>query len=109
MVGLDLADFYLDLGQVQTAVTFLADALKTFQNDGWEVLKVKTLMKAADCYEALADHERVVRTSSQIMCGAPLMVTPQERSIYFEKFSASLKASGKVLFGVKEHRDYPVF
>ena len=104
LVGLDLADFYLDLGQVSTAVTFLADALKTFELDGWNRLRVLTLMKAANCYELLSDHEKLVRTAAQIMCSSggtsstsKLITSPQERSLYYQKFTQGLSDSGVCL------------
>ena len=95
LVGLDLADFYLDLGQIATAVTFLVDALKTFELDGWNRLRVKTLMKAANCYELLGDHEKQVRTAAQVVCTGAAVTSPQERNLYFQMFSKGLEASGK--------------
>ena len=85
-------------------MTFLVDALKTFELDGWNRLRMLTLMKAAKCYELLGDHDKLVRTAAQIMCAAPNsavgafsrpLTSPQERNLYFQMFSNGLEASGE--------------
>jgi len=85
MVGLELAKFYLELGQVQKANGFLVDALKTFENEGWSLLKIQTLTDTAKCYEKLNDNEKLVRTCAQMAC-AKEFVMPQERLQYCKKF-----------------------
>ena len=108
MVGVELAKFYLELGQVlkndrkktalrqkksltlfsfqvQKANTFLVDALKTFENEGWSLLKVQTLTDTAKCYEKLNDWEKLLRTCAQIAC-ADQLVSPEQKLQYCEKF-----------------------
>lgn len=73
MVGLELAKFYLEMGQVQKANNFLVDALKTFENEGWSLLKIQTLTDTAKCYEKLNDYEKLVRTCAQMACAKELV------------------------------------
>ena len=49
-IGIDLANFYLLLGQIPQAVTFLLDALKSYQAEGWRLLELQTLRDIAKCY-----------------------------------------------------------
>ena len=71
--------------QVQKANTFLVDALKTFENEGWSLLKVQTLTDTAKCYEKLNDWEKLLRTCAQIAC-ADQLVSPEQKLQYCEKF-----------------------
>ena len=71
--------------QVQKANGFLVDALKTFENEGWSLLKIQTLTDTAKCYEKLNDNEKLVRTCAQMAC-AKEFVMPQERLEYCKKF-----------------------
>ena len=94
MVGLDLANFYLELGQVQTAVTFLVDALKTFRIDSWNSLQLDTLMQVANCYESLGDNERLIRCCCEIISHHPSKtpaITAIQRSTIFHKMEEALK------------------
>ena len=61
------------------------DALKTFENEGWSLLKIQTLTDTAKCYEKLNDIEKVVRTCAQMAC-AKEFVVPQQRLEYCNKF-----------------------
>ena len=63
---------------MQKANTFLADALKTFENEGWSLLKIQTLTDSAKCYEKLNDVEKLVRTCAQIACAKELVTTQQK-------------------------------
>ena len=71
--------------QVQKANTFLVDALKTFENEGWSLLKVQTLTDTAKCYENLNDWEKLLRTCAQIAC-ANQLVTSDQKLQYCQKF-----------------------
>ena len=61
------------------------DALKTFEGEGWSLLKIQTLTDNAQCYEKLADWEKLLRTCAQIAC-APQLVTQQQKLQYCDKF-----------------------
>eukprot|EP00094_Tigriopus_californicus_P010596 TCALIF_10222-PA protein Name:"Similar to TRAPPC10 Trafficking protein particle complex subunit 10 (Homo sapiens)" AED:0.34 eAED:0.37 QI:23/0/0/0.54/1/0.90/11/0/941 len=65
-IGIDLAKFYLLLEQIPQATTFLLDALKTFQGEGWDPLEWQTLTEVAHCYRKLDEKEKLVRTCAQI-------------------------------------------
>jgi len=58
MIGLDLVEFYLQLGEMQKAAVFLADALKTFEEENWRHLAMQTHLELADCYREMNDKER---------------------------------------------------
>ena len=47
LVGKELASFYMDLGEVGKAASFLADGLKTFQQEKWCTLAGKTMLELA--------------------------------------------------------------
>ena len=114
MVGLDLANFYLDLGQFQTAATFLVDALKTFRIDSWSSLQLNTLMQVANCYESLDDHEKLIRSCAEIICHHPSkqpLISAIQRNMYFRTMEDALKniqdqltIDGKHLLDVKSVR-----
>ena len=42
MTGRDLAEFYLQLGEMQKAAVFLADGLKSFEEENWRCLAMLT-------------------------------------------------------------------
>ena len=54
------------------------DALKTFENEGWSLLRIQTLRDTAQCYEKLKDKQKLVRTCAQIAC-AKQLVTMDEK------------------------------
>ena len=58
MIGRDLAEFYLQLGEMPKAAVFLADALKTFEEENWRHLAMQTHLELADCYREMNDKER---------------------------------------------------
>jgi hypothetical protein len=58
MIGRDLAAFYLQLGEMQKAVVFLADALKTFEEEKWRHLAIQTHLELVNCYREMNDQER---------------------------------------------------
>ena len=58
MIGRDLAAFYLQLGEMQKAVVFLADALKTFEEEKWRHLAIQTHLELVNCYREMNDKER---------------------------------------------------
>ena len=91
MVGLELAKFYCELGQVQKALNFLVDGLKTFEMESWSLLKVQTLIETARCYEQLQDSERLARTAAQLAC-APCLLDHNEKLEFCSRMFNSVKA-----------------
>ena len=57
---------------------------KTFENEGWSLLKIQTLTDTAKCYEKLNDTEKLVRTCAQLSCASEFVI-PQQRLEYCEK------------------------
>ena len=93
MVGLELAKFYLDLNQIPKATSFLVDALKTFDSEGWSALKIQALLDTAKCYEPLQETERLTRTCAQIAC-ADVLVNDADKKLFCEKMTATAQQLG---------------
>ena len=50
-------------------MTFLLDALKTFQLEGWRDLELATLKDVANCYRKLgSEKEKLARVCAQVAC-----------------------------------------
>jgi len=80
LIGKDLASFYLDLGEVQKAASFLAEGLKTFLSERWNDLAGKTMLDLARCYSDLGEKEKYVRICAQI---ASLETATMENRIHY--------------------------
>ena len=71
-------------------MTFLLDALKTFQLEGWTDLERSTLKDIADCYRKLpGEKEKLVRVCAQIACFKNEDL--EERKSYFEEMMQTLQ------------------
>lgn len=68
--------FYFISFQIPQAVTFLQDALKTFEAEGWTELQLKTLRDLSDCYRKLGEHEKLGRALVQMASIAEEKGTP---------------------------------
>lgn len=72
------------------------DALKTFQTDSWDKLKVQTLIQAAHCYQVLGDPDKLARICTQIVCSVgQTSVSPLQRAQYFQTLEKALKEVGE--------------
>ncbi|XP_069695323.1 trafficking protein particle complex subunit 10 isoform X2 [Periplaneta americana] len=89
MIGRDLAAFYQQLGEMQKAAVFLTDALKTFEEENWRSLAIQTQLELADCYQKMADKERLTKTCAAI-ASAPELDLPTRIS-YFDKMMSTLE------------------
>lgn len=87
-VGLSLASYYMEGEEYNKATTFLVDALKTFQGDRWTVLVIDVLLKLAECYHAVGDKERYIRTCAQIACSQHLDIG--RRNHFFDEMMTCL-------------------
>ncbi|ODN03761.1 Trafficking protein particle complex subunit 10, partial [Orchesella cincta] len=87
-VGLSLASYYMEAEEFNKAVGFLVDALKTFTNDRWTVLVIDVLLKLAECYHAVGDNERYIRTCAQIACSKQLDAS--RRNHFFDEMMTCL-------------------
>lgn len=76
-------------------MTFLLDALKTFQAEGWTDLERQTLLDIVNCYKKLEEKEKVVRTLVQIASFDNVDVS--ERSGRFKEALDIAKRFGKLL------------
>jgi len=92
LVGKDLATFYMELGQVQHAAVFLAEALKTFQYERWDKLSLQTMLDLTKCYKALGDKEKYVRMCAQIASNKVASVSDRER--FFVEIEKTLEELG---------------
>ena len=92
LIGKDMAAFYLQLGQTQKAAAFLADGLKTFQQENWSCLTVRTLLDLAHCYSVLGEKEKYVRTCAQIASSS--VAKDSERNHFFDEMMNTLSELG---------------
>jgi len=106
LIGKDMAAFYMDLGQVQKAAAFLADGLKTFQQEEWSTLTIKTLLDLAKCYRILDDKEKYVRTCAQI--SSSKVAKDKERSHFFDEMMNTLSElnSDKIILSSEDIIDF---
>lgn len=88
-IGKELARFYGDLGENQTAVAFLLDALNTYNEEGWHDLSTQTRLELAQCYKRMDDIERYIKVCSAIASADVLHMTV--RNTYFEEMLAYIK------------------
>ncbi|KAI0210479.1 Trafficking protein particle complex subunit 10 [Lamellibrachia satsuma] len=66
MIGKDLADFYMKVGQPQHAEGFLMDALKMFQREKWQMLADDTCLQLAQCQKLLNCQNKYVSSCQYI-------------------------------------------
>jgi len=92
LVGKDLASFYMELGQVQHAAVFLAEALKTFQYERWDKLSLKTMLDLTKCYKAMGDKEKYVRMCAQIASNK--VASTSDREKFFVDMTKTLDELG---------------
>lgn len=71
------------------------DALKTFDGDGWCLLKIHTLVDTAICYDTMGDAEKFLRTCAQIACARQLL-SQDDKIAYFVKMMETSKKLGKI-------------
>ncbi|XP_026474722.1 trafficking protein particle complex subunit 10-like [Ctenocephalides felis] len=89
LIGLDIARFSSDIGQMNKAIVFLNDALRAFSDEGWRTLVVQTQLELAACYKKMNDLERYIRVSAAISSSQELEILV--RHFYFEEMTKSLK------------------
>lgn len=66
MIGKDLAEFYMKVGEPQHAEGFLTDALKMFQKEGWQILADDTCLQLAQCQKLLNSQHKYVMSCQSI-------------------------------------------
>ncbi|OWF50213.1 trafficking protein particle complex subunit 10-like isoform X2 [Mizuhopecten yessoensis] len=76
LIGKDLADFYLRLGEAQKAENFLVDAMKSYQREGWHALADGALLELAKC-QKLQDTSFTLKLSSLFHIAEVTVLTPK--------------------------------
>lgn len=97
-VGLSLASYFMEAEEYTKAIGFLVDALKTFRSDRWTVLVIDVLLKLAECYQAIGDNERYIRTCAQIACSEHMEIS--SRNHFFDEMMtclAEIEGNGKFI------------
>lgn len=69
--------------QPQKAVSFLADLLKTYREENWEVLTASIQQDLFQCYLAMDDTPRYLKTC--IRLAATTVFTLDQRRDYFQE------------------------
>ncbi|XP_050312441.1 trafficking protein particle complex subunit 10 [Anthonomus grandis grandis] len=95
LVGKQVANFYLLLGETQKTAAFLGDAVRTFEQDGWHELAANTQILLADCHKRASDWRRYVKSCAAV-CAALEMDT-LIRWTYFDEMSRYLDKLEKPL------------
>ncbi|MCL4122754.1 UNVERIFIED_CONTAM: hypothetical protein GTU68_009204, partial [Idotea baltica] len=90
-----MALFYLKEGSLHQAATFLSDQLKTFLEEGWDLLTAHTQMELAKCYLATGDTEKYIKTCVQL-AACPVDSYMQTR---IQAFEDVLKATDSIAEG----------
>ena len=88
LIGRDMATFYIQLGEVNKAASFLVEALKSFQQESWHLLSLRTMLDLAGCYERMEDEERLARICVQV--ASSQAASRQEREQYLDLFYSTL-------------------
>ena len=95
LVGIELASFYLLLGETQKSAAFLNDGLKTFEQNNWRELVAQTHINLANCYKCAGDSRKFVRSCTAV-CSSP-EVDNLVRWTYFEEMTRGLSTLEKSL------------
>ncbi|XP_033741399.1 trafficking protein particle complex subunit 10-like [Pecten maximus] len=66
LIGKDLADFYLRLGEAQKAESFLVDAMKSYQREGWHALADGAMLDLAKCQKLQGIDLKYIKTCCSI-------------------------------------------
>ncbi|GFW67095.1 trafficking protein particle complex subunit 10 [Trichonephila clavipes] len=83
LIGRDLAQLYMKMKQPQKAVSFLADLLKTYREENWEVLTASIHQDLLECYSAMEDVPRYIKTC--IRLAATHSFNLDKRKDYFQE------------------------
>lgn len=82
-IGRDLAQFYMKLQQPQKAASFLSDLYKTYKEENWERLAVVTQQDMFECYCAMNDTPKYLKTC--IRLSASPLLSLEQRESYFQE------------------------
>ncbi|XP_065222101.1 trafficking protein particle complex subunit 10 isoform X2 [Planococcus citri] len=88
-IGKQLADFYIQLGDLSKASTFLTSVLCLYEIDEWPVLANEIRLKLLHCYKNMEETERYIKTCIAIICSPHFDV--ECRLSYFEEIKTLLQ------------------
>ncbi|XP_052241628.1 trafficking protein particle complex subunit 10-like isoform X2 [Dreissena polymorpha] len=74
LIGKNLADFYMKLGEPQKAENFLLDAMTSYHKEGWTKLRDMACLELAQCQYQTGIHHKYVKTGCQV-AGSSLLET----------------------------------
>lgn len=83
IIGHDLAEFYMKLGEPLKAEGFLLDAMKMYKQEGWDILADGVRILVAQCQKKLDNTLKYIKTCCHIACSNYL--TLSERCHYLEE------------------------
>ncbi|CAK1545522.1 unnamed protein product [Leptosia nina] len=88
-IGRDLAAFYSELGETSKAVVFLVDALRSYEEQGWNELAAQTRLELVAAAKKMNDYDRYTTLSARIASTVELEILV--RNFYFEEMIKSIK------------------
>ncbi|XP_048239894.1 trafficking protein particle complex subunit 10-like [Haliotis rufescens] len=83
IIGRDLADFYMLLGEPHKAEGFLLDAIKMYRQEHWGHLADGTMLELAVCQAKMDDNAKFLKTACHIACSPHLKMADREH--YFSE------------------------
>ncbi|KAK4885083.1 hypothetical protein RN001_001354 [Aquatica leii] len=95
LIGLEVASFYMLLGETQKAAAFLGDAFRTFELDGWQELAAHTQIKLAECYRKAGDTRKFISACVAVSVAAE--IDNLIRWSYFDEMRKCLETLDKSL------------
>ncbi|XP_030850473.1 trafficking protein particle complex subunit 10 isoform X3 [Strongylocentrotus purpuratus] len=84
LIGKDLASFYMKTGELHKAESFLSDALKVYEAEGWGMMTASTRKELAGCYKKLDNNLKYLKLCCQL--AADKFVDP-DRMNYFKEIN----------------------
>ena len=89
LIGRDMATFYIQLGEVSKAASFLVEALKCYQQESWHLLSLQTMLDLANCYKTTGDEERLGRICVQV--ASSQAASAQQRDTFLDMFYQTME------------------
>ncbi|KAK6170462.1 hypothetical protein SNE40_018849 [Patella caerulea] len=83
ILGRDMADFYMKIGEPQKAEGFLLDAIKMYQQENWGNLADGTMLDLAQCLLSMNEVDKYFKTACHIACSCCLKLN--DRKEYFKE------------------------
>ncbi|KAL4232651.1 Trafficking protein particle complex subunit 10 [Mactra antiquata] len=78
MIGKNLADFYMKLGEPQKAENYLSDAMTSYHQEGWKKLRDVTRLELANCQYQVNNKQKYSKTACQVASSNYLDMTDKQ-------------------------------